>query len=64
MKTLDQSYYCGASTTQIIYETIGVYFDRICDQYPDKDALIVRHQGVKNMMRKLRFIYPPMNFMI
>ena len=47
MKTLDQSYYCGASTTQIIYETIGVYFDRICDQYPDKVALIVRHQDVR-----------------
>ena len=47
MKTLDQSYYCGASTTQIIYETIGVYFDRVCAQYPDQDALIVRHQDVR-----------------
>ena len=54
MKTLDQSYYCGASTTQIIYETIGVYFDRICDQYPDKDALIVRHQGVRWTYRQLQ----------
>lgn len=47
MNTLDQSYYCGASTTQIIYETIGVYFARICAQYPDRDALIVRHQDVR-----------------
>ena len=54
MKTLDQSYYCGASTTQIIYETIGVYFDRICDQYPDKGALIVRHQDVRWTYRELQ----------
>lgn len=54
MKTLDQSYYCGASTTQIIYETIGVYFDRICDQHPDKDALIVRHQGIRWTYRELQ----------
>ena len=54
MKTLDQSYYCGASTTQIIYETIGVYFDRICNQYPDKDALIVRHQDVRWTYRELQ----------
>ena len=54
MKTLDQSYYCGASTTQIIYETIGVYFDRICNQYPDKGALIVRHQDVRWTYRELQ----------
>lgn len=54
MKTLDQSYYCGASTTQIIYETIGVYFDRICGQYPDKDALVVRHQDVRWTYRELQ----------
>ena len=54
MKTLDQSYYCGASTTQIIYETIGVYFDRICDQYPDKGGLIVRHQDVRWTYRELQ----------
>jgi fatty-acyl-CoA synthase len=47
VKTLSKSYYCGASTTQIIYETIGVYFDRICEQHPEQDALIVRHQDVR-----------------
>ena len=47
MQNLTHSYYCGASTTQIIYETIGVYFDRICEQHPDQDALIVRHQNVR-----------------
>ena len=54
MKTLSKSYYCGASTTQIIYETIGVYFDRICEQHPDQDALIVRHQDVRWTYRELQ----------
>lgn len=54
MKNLDQSYYCGASTTQIIYETIGVYFDRICDQYPNQHALIVGHQDVRWTYRELQ----------
>lgn len=54
MKNLDQSYYCGASTTQIIYETIGVYFDRICDQYPNQHALVVGHQDVRWTYRELQ----------
>jgi len=54
VKTLSKSYYCGASTTQIIYETIGVYFDRICEQHPDQDALIVRHQDVRWTYRELQ----------
>ena len=54
MKTLSKSYYCGASTTQIIYETIGVYFDRICEQHPEQDALIVRHQDVRWTYRELQ----------
>jgi fatty-acyl-CoA synthase len=47
MTTLSQSYYCGASDTQIIYETIGNYLDDICERFPDEDALVVRHQGVR-----------------
>lgn len=54
MQNLTHSYYCGASTTQIIYETIGVYFDRICEQHPDQDALIVRHQDVRWTYRELQ----------
>jgi len=54
VKTLSKSYYCGASTTQIIYETIGVYFDRICEQHPEQDALIVRHQDVRWTYRELQ----------
>ena len=47
MTALEKSYYCGASTTQIIYETIGGFFDRVAEKYPDNKALILRHQGVE-----------------
>ena len=47
MTPLETSYYCGASTTQIIYETIGGFFDRVAEKYPDNKALILRHQGVE-----------------
>ena len=47
MTELSQSYYCGASDTQIIYETIGNYLDDICARFPDEDALVVRHQSVR-----------------
>ena len=47
MTSLTQSYYCGESSSQIIYETIGNYFDHISERYPDGEALVVRHQGVR-----------------
>ena len=47
MTELTQSYFCGASTTQIIYRTIGAYFDEIADRYPDGEALVVRHQNIR-----------------
>ncbi len=47
MKPLSRSYYCGTSDEQIIYETIGVYFDRICAQFPTTDALVARHQDIR-----------------
>lgn len=46
MTALAKSYYCGASTTQIIYETIGGYFDRVANEHPDNPALVLRHQNV------------------
>lgn len=47
MTAIEKSYYCGASTTQIIYETIGGFFDGVAETYPDSQALILRHQGVE-----------------
>jgi len=46
MTGLEKSYYCGASTTQIIYETIGGFFDRVVNEYPNNPALVLRHQNV------------------
>ena len=46
MTALTQSYYCGASTTQIIYETIGGYFDRVANEHPNNPALVLRHQNI------------------
>jgi fatty-acyl-CoA synthase len=47
MEKLTQSYYCGASSEQIIYRTIGSYFDEIAGRYPDNEALVVCHQGIR-----------------
>ena len=54
MQKLTHSYYCGTSSTQIIYETIGAYFDGICEAFPENDALVVRHQGIRWSYRELQ----------
>ena len=54
MIKLTQSYYCGASESQIIYETIGNYFDLTCDSHPEVDALVVRHQNVRWSYQQLQ----------
>jgi len=54
MTNLTQSYYCGASDTQIIYQTIGSYFDHICEQFSDSDALVVCHQDVRWTYREFQ----------
>ena len=46
MNPLTHSYYSGASDAQIIYETIGTYFDKIADMHSANPALVVRHQGI------------------
>ena len=47
MSKLAQSYVHGASSVPLIGETIGRHFDRIAARWGDRDALIVRHQGVR-----------------
>lgn len=54
MAPLTHSYFCGASTTQIIYKTIGRYFDEIVQEHPDNSALLVRHQGISWTYRELQ----------
>src|SRR5712691_7597132 len=47
MPELVQSYVHGASATPLIGDTIGVHFDRAVARWPEADALVVRHQGIR-----------------
>ena len=53
MTRLTQSYYSGASGTQILYQTIGSYLEQIAGRYPDNEALVVRHQDIRWTYREL-----------
>ena len=44
---LQQSYAHGVSKKPLIGETIGVNFDLAVEQWGDREALIVRHQGIR-----------------
>jgi fatty-acyl-CoA synthase len=48
------SYVHGASDGPFIGETIGAHFDRIVEQFRERDALIVRHQRVRWSYRELK----------
>jgi fatty-acyl-CoA synthase len=47
MAKLTQSYANGTSSIPLIGDTIGVHFDKIAARFPDRPALIVRHQNVR-----------------
>ena len=49
-----QSYTSGASERPLLGLTIGEMFDGIVEQYPDNDALVVRHQQVRYTYRELQ----------
>ena len=42
-----QSYLCGQANEPLLYETIGDCVERIVATYPDKEALVVRHQNIR-----------------
>jgi fatty-acyl-CoA synthase len=48
------SYVHGASDIPLIGETIGVHFDRVVARFPERDALIVRHQDIRWNYRELQ----------
>src|SRR5438067_226795 len=48
------SYVHGASDVPLIGETIGARFDRMAERFADRDALVVRHQGIRWSYRELR----------
>jgi fatty-acyl-CoA synthase len=47
------SYSQGLGTTPLLGETIGANFDRAVATYPDRDALVARHQGLEWTYREL-----------
>jgi len=47
MSSTGLSYSHGSSGMPLIGETIGDYFDKIVAKYPERDAVIVRHQGIR-----------------
>ncbi len=47
MSSTGLSYSHGSSGTPLIGETIGDYFDKIAARYPERDAVVVRHQGIR-----------------
>ncbi|GAC1631593.1 MAG: hypothetical protein NVS9B10_25180 [Nevskia sp.] len=48
------SYVHGASAQALIGETLGRYFDAACARHAEREALVVRHQGVRLRYAELR----------
>ena len=49
-----QSYVHGASKVPLIGDTIGAHFDAAAARWADRDALVVRHQGIAWSWAELR----------
>ena len=47
MPRLTMSYVHGASATPFLGQTIGRQFDLTVERFPDREALVVRHQAVR-----------------
>lgn len=41
------SYVCGLSSMPLLGETIGAHFDHAAERWPDREALVVRHQNIR-----------------
>ncbi len=48
------SYVHGASAKPLIGQTIGRFFDEACARHAEREALVVRHQGVRLTYAQLR----------
>jgi fatty-acyl-CoA synthase len=48
------SYVSGTSDTPLLGCTIGDMFDQIVARYPEREALVVRHQGLRYTYRQLQ----------
>ncbi|HEY5775850.1 MAG TPA: AMP-binding protein, partial [Xanthomonadales bacterium] len=52
MKT-STSFVCGTSDEPLIYETIGDALDRVVGLWGEKEAIVIRHQGIRWNYRQL-----------
>ena len=48
------SYVCGASTSTLIGRCIGQVLDDTADKYPERDALVVKHENRRFTYRQLK----------
>ena len=49
-----QSYVHGASAKPLVGQTIGRFFDEACARHAEREALVVRHQGVRLSYAQLK----------
>lgn len=54
MSGLSQSYVHGASLTPLLGLTVGQLFDRTVARWPEREALVVRHQNIRWTWRELQ----------
>ncbi|MFO0125348.1 MAG: AMP-binding protein, partial [Betaproteobacteria bacterium] len=54
MPTAASSYDHGACSVRLLGQTIGECFDRTVERWPEREALVVRHQAVRWTWRELR----------
>lgn len=47
MDNLTKSYICGEGNQQLIYSTIGNQLEKITEQFPSNEALVVCHQNIR-----------------
>ena len=53
-RPVTSSYVHGTSGTPLLGETIGAALDRAAARWPDRDALVSRHQGIRYTYAELR----------
>jgi fatty-acyl-CoA synthase len=56
MTATNRSYASGASEKPLLGVTIGDLFDQIVARYPDNEALVSRHQGLRYSYRSLKTV--------
>ena len=54
MEQLTHSQAAGSTAEPLLEETIGQAFDRTAARFPDRDALVVRHQGIRWTYREFQ----------